>query len=745
MNKFLIFQAQIILILFKINLFIKIKFLESNIPNLISKYNNEILPNYNFIDTIDYIKEIFSQYAFIEILKYHPIKYFNKTDIMKELDDYKKEINQDTKFYDFYRKIIKIIQSAHDQHISISFTGINGTQNLNELKDVYIMLPFKIEIDENKNTKILPNTLVEDNQLNEYFPSYEKIKNNSEKIVKFINGLPPFEFIRNFGKDFLTFKNINAKFTYTKIVLPLFRLKYIPLSLEELNNFTIIYEGENEEINVNYIACLVEKNTTNVSNENKIETTVKNMKFYREISSKKKLKKENEIKWDFENVDGSLKCKVDIRNKVNIYYQNSFYVEDNNLDDLINILFNCYVNFQNNYPIFVIEDTNGGGYLFYSEIFTKMVQNLYNQKNYFSIMPTNFTKILNEKYYEYDYIGFNNELGYFYDNYEEYLKTTINENFLDKTYIKRTIQRELDALNTEELKRYLLQFPKRKRKPTEIVVFTDGFSFSATSLFIKSLQKFGGAIIVGYNGDPESEAIDFDASQSPTFIQGQDFLKNLPNYDNLIKNGITVGQISYGPSYKNSYIYNKKNIPQEFEEIPVDERMKFYNNFEETLDIYNIFVQKGLEIVEKYKTQCNKNNKNLKLLNESCNKNFNNYTYGGNVCDDEGNWSDECQPFYCDLGYYFDNNTKSCLLDPISNAYDNINYLIQYQTIEENLKNQIDDIKDEKNIYKCLFIIVTLILIIVIIIFVIKIYKLKKNENKKLENISLIYTESKIN
>ena len=31
---------------------------------------------------------------------------------------------------------------------------------------------------------------------------------------------------------------------------------------------------------------------------------------------------------------------------------------------------------------------------------------------------------------------------------------------------------------------------------------TDGFSFSATSLFIKGIQNFGGAILVGYNGHP---------------------------------------------------------------------------------------------------------------------------------------------------------------------------------------------------------------------------------------------------
>ena len=46
---------------------------------------------------------------------------------------------------------------------------------------------------------------------------------------------------------------------------------------------------------------------------------------------------------------------------------------------------------------------------------------------------------------------------------------------------------------------------KKYKKPTEIIIYTDGFSFSATSTFIKSLYHFGGAITVGYNGDPETE------------------------------------------------------------------------------------------------------------------------------------------------------------------------------------------------------------------------------------------------
>ena len=53
---------------------------------------------------------------------------------------------------------------------------------------------------------------------------------------------------------------------------------------------------------------------------------------------------------------------------------------------------------------------------------------------------------------------------------------------------------------------------KHKRIPTEILVMTDGFALSAASIFLKNVYKSGGGIIIGYNGNPNSDEI-FDISQ----------------------------------------------------------------------------------------------------------------------------------------------------------------------------------------------------------------------------------------
>ena len=58
------------------------------------------------------------------------------------------------------------------------------------------------------------------------------------------------------------------------------------------------------------------------------------------------------------------------------------------------------------------------------------------------------------------------------------------------------------------------------KNPTDIIVFTDAYSYSATSSFIKSLQTAGGAILVGYYGNPKIEGINmFDACQSPSQVE----------------------------------------------------------------------------------------------------------------------------------------------------------------------------------------------------------------------------------
>ena len=49
-------------------------------------------------------------------------------------------------------------------------------------------------------------------------------------------------------------------------------------------------------------------------------------------------------------------------------------------------------------------------------------------------------------------------------------------------------------------------------------------------------------------------------------------------------------------------------------------------------------------------------------MTKECDGKFENkYTHGGYICGDDGLWTDECVPSYCDFGYAFNHKNKKCL------------------------------------------------------------------------------------
>ena len=113
------------------------------------------------------------------------------------------------------------------------------------------------------------------------------------------------------------------------------------------------------------------------------------------------------------------------------------------------------------------------------------------------------------------------------------------------------------------------------KRPTDIIIFTDGFSFSATSIFIKAFQKTGGAITVGFNGNPKLSDDLFDASQSPTNVM--DFAQSI-EAQNLKQLGFFIVGISASESFSDNY-KNKNAIPLEYDFDPVDERVDIYSEY----------------------------------------------------------------------------------------------------------------------------------------------------------------------
>lgn len=196
---------------------------------------------------------------------------------------------------------------------------------------------------------------------------------------------------------------------------------------------------------------------------------------------------------------------------------------------------------------------------------------------------------------------------------------------------------------------------KNMRKPTDILIFTDGYSYSATSSFIKNVQLKGGAIIVGY-----SESLNlnkFDSSLSPSSVIStedtkDDFSKQITNLGFSLR--YTIKEY-----FDKNDIENELNIPLEYKIHEIDERFEYYpyNYFS-----LSEFILKTKSIFKNYQTNCNPKNKKLVLISEKfifSSKEM----HGGYECGDDGKWSDKCVPTYCDNGFYFDETKNECIKD----------------------------------------------------------------------------------
>ena len=649
MKKFLfIIFPPTILLLYTYNPFKVLNYLESIIINE---------TEFNLI--LKHISETFSEvYAYNEISKNPPQplfnnNYHNKVDIQHLLN---KMQLKNISFYEFYRNIIHQISELKDLHIDIYF---NNNTIFNLLKNLYAICPIKFEIAKiNEEYQIL-------GKVNQYYQYYNKdiidlIQDNYNKkiYIKTINNLCPFFFIDNFCGNIGKTKNPHGTFSHKFNAHYGYNLAIFPLEFNDLNinieysngdkiNLEYIFVSNNELPQLNYIKNendLVKFggisgefiNKINLENnliKLKLSKLQKEFNKYMNITEKKYGLKENlKISWNYQyesKTSDILKCKIDELNKVNIYYIHSFSTDNHSLYK--ETFLNCTTLFdKNNYPIIVILNKNNGGYADLSKLMLELISPFISITKYMSIR-INKNKITDED-----------------------TKINYGENITD--YLTNPIE-DLIWLNNEIIKyKYNI---KNKRIPTDILILTDGYSFSAAATFIKYLQYYGGAIIAGFFGNPKLDNIPFDSGQSPSSIFCNDTLYFVSNSYKILNDKYNITMNMPG----NQYFFDdlNLNIPLEYLLTPVDERINIYQNFKDSN--YDLFINEALKIIEKYKTRCNPFNKRLVYYSDNCKGKFeNDYTFGGYECDNDGFWSKKCVPMFCDIEYVYNHKLNKCIL-----------------------------------------------------------------------------------
>ena len=283
-----------------------------------------------------------------------------------------------------------------------------------------------------------------------------------------------------------------------------------------------------------------------------------------------------EYEWNY--ITNGFRCRVDEKNKVNVFYQNAFDFFEMEEKEMLDIIYNCSKLFHsNNYKIVGIECKNLGGLGTLSSYLQQLIQPKICANRQLSTLRQS-------QYLEYIFENITND---FLDvktckHFKSFKEILEKDPYNYGNNIKHYRTKVLDEISLElkldmHQKRKELINMNNTKKPTDIIIFIDYNSISATNIFLKGLQQTGGAIIVGYFGNPKNEISIRDSGVSSS--GGIDY-----SYLTPFKNLNELGFVIYLTAFEMySYDYQEKNpIPQEYTSFIVDEHVDIYEEYSES-------------------------------------------------------------------------------------------------------------------------------------------------------------------
>ena len=540
---------------------------------------------------INSFKTIFQSYVFLDIAKSPPKieeieNYHTPYDLINEFD----KINTDeTDFYTFYGNITSATcGKTKDGHIAINF--INKEISLYNAFFVFPIIPVVDKGSDGEIKMYAQMSLEEENY--EYFKNgnylLNILKKNINEPIKNLNGQDPFDFITDFFDEYQNLRSKHATYTSIFNSFPVFYFYLYPISKDNLNNFTIEFEN-GDKVSTDLLIMKKVSNNLKLNNlkkinifnssydtkfENYLMNKFKNYKNKRTnvkinfindlikfenkykitnnfFSKKiKKFRNRNLINWNVILEDDSVKCYVDNNKKMNVLVTNTFMSDDE--DYLIQFIltyrkcFNLFT--KNEYPLTIILDQNGGGDPYLATTLAQLTQKTISFIDTLTLkFSENLKYTLNysESYLEIDTCDLVKKED-FLTNYEN-IKYDNIESKITRPYFFMG-----DWVSTIKYEKNPVKF----RKPTEIIIYTDGYSFSSGSCFTKILSINGGGIIVGYNGNPKIDKKEFDDSQSNTGIISKEYLEEIYKEEmNILKNNdLIISQFGYEAIYLNRNI-----------------------------------------------------------------------------------------------------------------------------------------------------------------------------------------------
>ena len=605
---------------------------ESNpIPELYRTVSPEYMK-----EVLENVLTILDSYVFSDILTSPPYPYDDtKVNITEEI--LKIDTSVDRPFYEFYRDLKKALSKSRDANLDIIGDNIplNGTIRFSDYR---YCLPFQFYVDYSNNSdaslfiKEYPTcSQFFDDTTREFIDKYKNTP------VETINGIDAFEYLQNYGNEFYKFKNPDSQFSILIDSIHDNNFVFVPLSIEELSSISLSF-GPNDTLDTHFHIIK--------------DSDGRNEKLEPKHSSANN----SNITWDYQSENGEIKCRVDDENELNVIFFNKFYIEKSGSMTIAKC---SYYFYRNDYRILIITSQLWEDQYYYSYMYAQALFPKLDIKYNVAMKNT----LLNKEIYEYDkrYILDSKTCSPF-ETWEDFLEEQPDHYGDNVTHYRTKIFNPVPDIAMLELfyfRNELINYGQ-PRKSTDILILTDTVAYGSASLFLKTIQNNGGAIIGSYAGNPrlnKEKIKTLDASLDATINTNYEFTQE---YKNLLSKGFKLYNIPIAEAFEN---IENNDIPMAFKVNKVDEITKIYHAYDD--NYYDEFVQEAKRIFTKYNnhSECNIDNLNLVYESNECQFPNDSHAYGGFKCGSDGKWdmsSSSCQKSYCDIDYFYNKATGKC-------------------------------------------------------------------------------------
>jgi len=598
-------------------------------------------------------------YPYVDIARNPPDKYFKPVDYDEELEKLADNLKKSGgSAYDVFRLVPSFIALFHDPHFSMSFTPVESEDSL--FFAIYFAFPFSWSsevVGSSIRVTLVPTPLTQ--RFNSDLYDLLVSKRDSGEYAVTIDGKDAFEYLRDFDMEMNGQTSRQAKLCLSEMITSgsMISMTAFPLDESDFGSHSIVF-SDGSEATFNFFIV----NANNLLSERETPfnpLTIKEVGFdenYKPID-KEGMKRVLETPASPNRIRDNQLVICSASDNLNVISVSSFSVDE---EQFLQELKGCVAAFdENDSPIAILFLGNGGGSDMLTQTMRKMLFPQYNNRLVKAVRKSDESDATEDVLGIFSkYINWTNTCKPV-DSYKEFYKKTVTDDFGNGVTHNRTEKYYYEIMDKDMAYKYSLK--KNLRKPTDVVVVTDGFCSSACSYFVNGVLEKGCAIVAGV-GQANIGDERFSASQVPSNVLSpiSQLFTDLKEIDEEF--GISTA-IAMTETYPNSP-HLEEIIPLDYVQTRVDIHLLNYYPFQP-----DEVIEAAMSTLVQFETDCNPDNKRLFMYSDSCTSDEEGVSKMGFACGSDSHWNTtDCRIALCKDGYLVDFDTNKCVPNSCDNS-----------------------------------------------------------------------------